>query len=240
MQGNAMGVDYWVFRTLAENRKRIQGKTLMYGRQQLHLMGSPYNQDDHVKQVLAAEGLESPGLEILSGYAEPLLQWLGAGTVQSLDYSAFEGADYVHDLNELPPRELEGQFDVIIDGGTLEHVFHFPNAIQNIRRMLKKGGTIFSFLPANNWLGHGFYQFSPELMWRVFNSDGFKVHSMRLTHNNGEFWDQTDPNDKKSRQEIGFTTGPNYVITVAEKIAESSNSNSILQSDYVEVWSRDQ
>ena len=40
--------------------------------------------------------------------------------------------------------------------------------------MLTVGGSIFVNTPANNMMGHGFYQFSPELMYRIFaEANGF-------------------------------------------------------------------
>ena len=64
-------------------------------------------------------------------FAEPLLEYLGAKKCKSIDYSDFEGASIVHDLNNPISNELKGQFDTVIDGGTLEHVFNFPQAIKN-------------------------------------------------------------------------------------------------------------
>ena len=60
------------------------------------------------------------------------------------------------------------KYDVVIDGGSLEHIFNFPVAISNCMMSLKKGGSLFMFTTCNNHTGHGFYQFSPELMYRIF------------------------------------------------------------------------
>ncbi len=104
---------------------------------------------------------------------------LGAQSVVACDASGYEGADLIHDLNLPIPAEWEQQYDVVIDGGTLEHVFHFPTAISNCMRLLKPGGHLFLFTPANNYFGHGFYQFSPELFYRVLTGgNGFRVERM--------------------------------------------------------------
>jgi len=48
-------------------------------------------------------------------------------------------------------------------------------------RMLKIGGFMYLTLPANNLCGHGFYQFSPELMFRIFTRDnGFELKRVML------------------------------------------------------------
>jgi len=110
---------------------------------------------------------------------EALARTLGAQHVEACDASAYEGATFLHDLNLPIPADRAGQYDVVIDGGTLEHVFNFPVAIQNCMNLLKPGGTLFLFTPINNYCGHGFYQFSPELFYRVLAPvNGFQVDRM--------------------------------------------------------------
>src|SRR4051812_23647278 len=48
---------------------------------------------------------------------------LGAKKSVSMDVSDYEGAEIVHDLNLPVSKELHERFDLVIDGGTLEHVF---------------------------------------------------------------------------------------------------------------------
>lgn len=110
---------------------------------------------------------------------EVFVRALGAATVNSCDMSPYEGATLVHDLNQAVPPEWEEQYDVVLDGGTLEHVFNFPVAISNCMRMVKLGGHMILFTPINNYCGHGFYQFSPELFFRVLSAEnGFEVRRM--------------------------------------------------------------
>jgi 2-polyprenyl-3-methyl-5-hydroxy-6-metoxy-1,4-benzoquinol methylase len=89
-------------------------------------------------------------------------------------------ASIIHDLNKPVPKELEERFDVVLDGG-LEHVFDFPQAIENAMRMTKIGGHLILETPANNLCGNGFYQFSPELFFRVLDSgNGFELERLYL------------------------------------------------------------
>ena len=115
-------------------------------------------------------------------YAEGFFHaMLDAKNVQSLDYSAYEECNIVHDMNQTVAPSLHEKFDAIIDGGTLEHVFNFPVAISNCMKMVRKNGSIFIFTTANNFLGHGFYQFSPELFFRIFSPEnGFEIRNMVL------------------------------------------------------------
>ena len=67
----------------------------------------------------------------------------------------------------------------MLDSGSLEHVFNFPIAIANCMALTEVGGHFVAITPANNWCGHGFYQFSPELFYRVLCAEnGFRVERM--------------------------------------------------------------
>jgi hypothetical protein len=110
---------------------------------------------------------------------ETFLRLLGASTVEAADASAYEGADRLHDFNHPIPPEWEQQYDLVLDGGTLEHIFNLPVALANCMRLLRVGGRLLLYTPANNYCGHGFYQFSPELFFRVFTEEnGFTLERL--------------------------------------------------------------
>jgi hypothetical protein len=46
--------------------------------------------------------------------------------VTSIDFSDQEGAIVIQDIGVPLQQGLVGQFNLAIDGGTLEHVFNFP------------------------------------------------------------------------------------------------------------------
>ena len=100
---------------------------------------------------------------------------LGFSALQALDISDFEGADHIFDLNEDDlPEHLANRFDAVFNGGTLEHVFHVPNALASITRMLRPGGVVIHVVPCNGWVNHGFYQISPTLMFDYYEAAGFE------------------------------------------------------------------
>jgi hypothetical protein len=112
-------------------------------------------------------------------YAEPFWEALGVEHLETIDASGFEGATIVHDMNQPIPDNLKSQFDAVVDAGTLEHIFNFPQAIRNCMDMVKTGGHLITHTTANNCFGHGFYQFSPELFFRIFSGkNGFQVDRM--------------------------------------------------------------
>ena len=115
-------------------------------------------------------------------WAEPFFCRLGATRVASLDYSDYEGASLIHDMNRPWPegQPLE-QFDIVFDGGTLEHIFNLPQALLNAMSLVKPGGALLSVSPADGWLSHGFYQLQPELFFRFLTPEnGFRLRGIWL------------------------------------------------------------
>jgi hypothetical protein len=101
---------------------------------------------------------------------------LGFSNVEALDVSAHEGAHHIFDLNEEQvPSHLVGRFAAVLNGGTLEHVFHIPNALASVTRMLRPGGYVIHFLPCNGYVDHGFYQISPTLMFDYYRAAGYNA-----------------------------------------------------------------
>ena len=115
-------------------------------------------------------------------FVDELLRVLfDAKAVDSIDYSDYENSTIIHDMSLPLDAAYHEKYDVVIDGGTLEHVFNFPVAIANCMHSLKTGGSFFMFNPANNHMGHGFYQFSPELFFGIFQPDnGFEIQDIVL------------------------------------------------------------
>jgi hypothetical protein len=117
---------------------------------------------------------------------------LGFSSTEALDFSDYEGAEHVFDLNEPSlPAALQNRFDLVFNGGTLEHVFHVPNALSSISKMLRPGGTVMHLAPCNNWCEHGFYQISPTLMFDYYAAAGFDVLGSflcRYTKENDKRW----------------------------------------------------
>jgi hypothetical protein len=127
--------------------------------------------------------------------AAELFEGLGLGAPISLDISDYENAQVLFDLNAYDlPAELRSRFGMVFNGGTLEHVFHVPNALANISGMLQPGGTVVHVLPLNNWVDHGFYQFSPTLGFDYYTAAGFEmlesaVAAFNPRREQGAFWE---------------------------------------------------
>jgi hypothetical protein len=105
---------------------------------------------------------------------QDIFKALGFESVDSIDISGFEGASLIHDLNVPIPCDLK-RYDLVFDGGSLEHIFNVPTALANIFNLLKVGGTVIHCLPSNNHVDHGFYQFSPTLFFDYYSTNNWKL-----------------------------------------------------------------
>ncbi len=214
-------------------------RTAMIGRQSLHLSTAElyrllrdYGYPHGLDQVRRLYGRNQ-------GYAEPFLELLGAESVSSFDASAYEQATDIVDLNHPLPGHYRGCYTAVLDGGSLEHVFNFPIAIRSCMEMLQVGGHFLGILPANNFLGHGFYQFSPELFFRIFTpANGFEVTKMILFEEAPRplWYEVPDPSTVERRVEL-INRRPTYLAVIARKISVAEVfAAGVYQSDYASLW----
>jgi hypothetical protein len=174
-------------------------------------------------------------------YSEPFLKMLGAKEVVSFDISSYEGATVVRDFNEPVDEKFHEYFSAVIDSGSLEHIFNFPQAIVNCMRMIKVGGHFIGITPANNQCGHGFYQFSPELFFRIFDQpSGFKLKDIGYFQY-GDAWGRltrlVDPKTTGVREELK-TTNWTYLVIIAQKTFVVEPLPIPQQSDYATAWKK--
>lgn len=108
-------------------------------------------------------------------------QMLGFGNVNALDYSDYEGANILFDLNSDDiPQGLIEKWDFVINGGTLEHIFNISVAIKNISKMAKKGGIIYHISPLAGWIDHGFYSISPTFYMDYYQENNWKIKCINM------------------------------------------------------------
>ena len=86
-------------------------------------------------------------------------------------------AEYIHlDLNLINSKNLP-KFDLVIDGGTLEHVFNFPLALTEIWKSISVGGNLVGSYPINNLVDHGYWMPQPRLFRDFFRINGGDLES---------------------------------------------------------------
>lgn len=219
----------------------VFGRVLMLGRQSMKLKE---RFKDRLDDLMEERGLDfdCAAFEQEDGYAETLFTKLGADSVEAMDFSDFEGANLVHDLNAPVPEDYVGRYDVIFDGGTTEHVFDVAASMDNINRMLAPGGIFISAVPANNWFGHGFYQFGPELVFSYWKHGcGFEVLDcvMLPVFPKDKELVLRDPTEQGRRPRFKGKVPAQrvYLYYAVRKTAKSHRWNRALQTDYVRRWS---
>jgi SAM-dependent methyltransferase len=235
-----MGFDVQAVRfLLSSHRSGVRfTRTALIGRQELFLDATSLQRilssfgwvmtQDEVERILTEE----------NGFAEPLLRLLGAEHITSLDASPYEGSSVVHDMNVEIPDSLKSSFSAVIDAGTLEHVFDFPRAIKNCLEMVQPDGHLLLITPANNFMGHGFYQFSPELFFRVCSeANGFElVRSIFCEVDAARWYEVVDPAKARRRVEL-VNSRPAYLMILARRVREVPVlATAPQQSDYTVLW----
>ncbi len=78
------------------------------------------------------------------------------------------------DLNKPLPLSADVTFDLIINTGTLEHVFDQRQAFQTIHERCKTGGLMVHAAPTAGWKDHGFYVYSPCLFTDLARANAYE------------------------------------------------------------------
>lgn len=176
-------------------------------------------------------------------YCEPLLLAMGASTVRALDYSDYEGAQVLHDLNQPLPTNLESCCDTLFDSGSLEHVFNVPVALDCYSKLIRPGGCMVLDMPANGCCGHGFYQFSPELFYQYFNGrQGFQVQAVFAVEDEpmGKWYRVPSPTSVGGRVYL-YGDKPLHIYVIVKRL-ESSLGEALapIQVDYTQAWNKEE
>jgi SAM-dependent methyltransferase len=172
-------------------------------------------------------------------YFEPLLQqWLQARVADAVDASPYENARLIHDMNLPWPggSEERASYDAVLDFGCLEHVFNFPVAWRNCVDLCRVGGHLLHALPANNLSGHGFYQFSPELFFNLYQErNGFELRGLyfALKADRLHWWRVANPMEVKRRVNL-CNSHEVYMLVIARKLRDVGPLPAPQQSDYAQ------
>lgn len=169
------------------------------------------------------------------GFTEKFFKSIGLPEIEALDFTDKEGAQHVHDLNKPVPKSLHQKFDIVIDGGTTEHIFHISHALDSCHAMLKPGGVFLSFIAADGWFGHGFFQTGPDVPWRYWHhARGYEMLEVSLAPRErpAEIIPIEDPTGKKRGGER-FLSGPHMLLTAARKPLVAPPYRMPIQGHYV-------
>lgn len=96
-----------------------------------------------------------------------------------VDIAQIRGTEVICDLNypswskALAPKV----YDLVIDGGTLEHCFNIGQALMTVANTVRVGGHIFHWNPLS-MVNHGFYNLNPTLYHDFYTQNGWEIVTM--------------------------------------------------------------
>ena len=93
-----------------------------------------------------------------------------------VDISASRGFEIVLDLNQPAPAEMLGRYDIVYDGGTMEHCFNVGQVMRNIAGFARVGGFVIHVNPVN-YYNHGFFNFNPTFYHDWYTQSGNAIVS---------------------------------------------------------------
>ena len=176
-----MGITNNNFEFLLDNYNLLENKKIItIGRQQKYFNLKNFKKNLIIKKILSSNNFEQ------DLYVDNIFKEISHHKTTSIDFSDERGQTNIKfNLNNLIPKKYHKKFDTLIDGGSIEHILDLKNCIQNYKNLIKKNGHLFIFTTANNYFGHGFYQFSLEFFNKIFSlRNGFKVLDLVLCEHN--------------------------------------------------------
>lgn len=79
------------------------------------------------------------------------------------------------------PRRLRGVFDLVVNGGTTEHVANQMNAFRIIHQLIRVGGVMYHELPAGGLVDHGLVSYQPKFFNMLARLNGYEALYVRYT-----------------------------------------------------------
>lgn len=136
-------------------------------------MGCPYSETKCIPHSSAYFISRYPNRAKDFVHARTFFGMMGITDYWDMDFSDRDKPQILHDLNTPIPQRYIGKFSLIVDGGTMEHVFDVRQVMWNIVQMCKMSGWVVHLTPASNFMDHGFYSFSPCLFHDFYEANGF-------------------------------------------------------------------
>lgn len=138
-----------------------------------------------VMKVLGSQTMHDPEEELIRyarkmGYArfekEPSVRNLFLeryGISDYTDYDINDSADVKIDFGAPIPESLHNSCDVLLNAGTLEHIFNISCAVKNMHDMLRPGGVLINIVPYS-WHNHAYYNINPCLFYSIDAANGYE------------------------------------------------------------------
>jgi len=135
--------------------------------------------DDH--QKLLESGMSDNSLH--KKLTSSLFSHLGYPDYNELDVNS--RCEINWDLNLEIPKKYHNKYDLIYDGGSVEHVMNSFEALKSILKMTKVGGKIIHSTTVGDCLNHGFWTLNPVLLKEFYTQNGCVLINIFLMDLNG-------------------------------------------------------
>lgn len=121
---------------------------------------------------------DDPDLSKIAGgfvHARTFFEMVGFDNYVDIDQFEYDQPALRHDMNFPVPEEIDDKFDLVLDGGTVEHIFDIAQVMSNMVRMVRVGGSVMHL--ASFDMDHGFYGLSPCFFFDYYRANGFSDFS---------------------------------------------------------------
>ncbi len=88
------------------------------------------------------------------------------------------GTELARQLDLNLPISLGRQFDLVVNHGTAEHIFHIAQVFQTMHDHTLPGGLMLHESPFTGWIDHGFYGLQPTLYYDLADTNGYGLLGM--------------------------------------------------------------
>lgn len=103
----------------------------------------------------------------------------------ALDANESMGAK-IWDLNDAGAGYKFGQFDLVTNNGTSEHVFDQCAVFMNVHGLCKEGGYMVHVLPFVPWLNHGFFNYNPIFFRDLARANEYAIEEAMICTREGD------------------------------------------------------
>jgi hypothetical protein len=161
---------------------------------------------------------------------------LGVEEILAIDYTDYEGAQLIINLNEPLPPQHEGTVDFVFGGSVLDNIFDPATYVANVARLLRPGGRFFD----QNIIAqmhHAYLLVTPAWMMDFYVVNRFaSVHLYLCEHSSAGFVHVYGvvPSPDRIISDFGPPRGalPLGLVLVAEKGPESTSDVLPIQDQY--------
>ncbi len=158
------------------------------------------------------------GRELQWVSAKAFFAGLGLDDVTYMDIPGSEHPpDLVHDLNQPLPADRLDKYRLVMDPGTIEHVFDMKMCLTNVVRALQIGGIVVHQVPVYMFNG-GYYSINPNVLNDFYARNGFTDLRTFIV-----MWDRYHPYKGQSRcyEYTASTMGARHALADVDQVRYS-------------------